>query len=172
MKSQSMDWITRAELTNDLGNFHVQMVNATSSKPRIRPSWDSYFSQLARVVASRSADPKTQVGCVLVDDKHRIISTGYNGLIPGQDDNLIDWSNRQLVRERVIHAEQNCLLFAGSRFTNATLYSTHSPCSNCTKHLAAAGVKNIFISTQYLSDEELKDLSNFYSVEIKRVSHE
>src|SRR3990172_5650962 len=43
-----------------------------------RPSWDEYFFQIARQVATRSTCMRRQVGAVLVKDK-RLLSTGYNG---------------------------------------------------------------------------------------------
>ena len=45
---------------------------------RLRPSWDSYFMQLADLAARRSNCMKRRVGCVLVRSG-RVISTGYNG---------------------------------------------------------------------------------------------
>ncbi|HUS88240.1 MAG TPA: cytidine deaminase, partial [Desulfosporosinus sp.] len=41
-----------------------------------RPSWDSYFMQLAFVVAGRSTCLRRQVGAVMVKEK-QILSTGY-----------------------------------------------------------------------------------------------
>ena len=43
-----------------------------------RPSWDEYFMDIARVVASRSNCVKRKVAAVIAKDR-RIISTGYNG---------------------------------------------------------------------------------------------
>jgi len=39
---------------------------------------DNYFINIADEVATRSKDPSTQVGAVIVDKKHRPISFGYN----------------------------------------------------------------------------------------------
>src|SRR5215831_10117754 len=43
-----------------------------------RPSWDEYFKNIAKVVASRSNCMKRKVAAIIVRDK-RVISTGYNG---------------------------------------------------------------------------------------------
>src|SRR5436190_4721911 len=44
----------------------------------LRPGWDQYFMDIARVVASRSNCMKRKVAAIIVRDK-RVISTGYNG---------------------------------------------------------------------------------------------
>jgi dCMP deaminase len=36
--------------------------------------WDNYFINIADEVATRSKDPSTQVGAVIVDKKHRPVS--------------------------------------------------------------------------------------------------
>jgi len=42
--------------------------------------WNTYFMALAHLSAERSKDPNTNVGAVIVDDMHRIVSIGYNGM--------------------------------------------------------------------------------------------
>ena len=64
---------------------------------------------LARLVASWSKDPSTQVGAVIVDPDKRIISTGFNGFPRGVADDPVD---REVKLLRTIHAEENALLFA------------------------------------------------------------
>ena len=41
--------------------------------------WDYRFLEQACLTASWSKDPIKQVGCVLIDEQRRIVSTGYNG---------------------------------------------------------------------------------------------
>ncbi|MHC4992639.1 MAG: hypothetical protein ACYTGC_16840 [Planctomycetota bacterium] len=41
-----------------------------------RPTWDQYFLALAEQVSTRSPDPNTKHGCVLVAPDRRVISTG------------------------------------------------------------------------------------------------
>ena len=54
-----------------------------------RMGWDEYFMRIAEVVKLRSHDVNTQMGCVIVDSKNRIVSTGYNGLPKGVND--LNW---------------------------------------------------------------------------------
>jgi dCMP deaminase len=53
-------------------------------KSPVRISWIGYFKELAQLVSKRSPCERLQVGCVLVKD-NRIISTGYNGFLPGAE---------------------------------------------------------------------------------------
>ena len=48
-------------------------------------SFTDWFMQGVYWVASKSKDPKTKIGALLVKDK-RIISTGYNGIPIGVSD--------------------------------------------------------------------------------------
>lgn len=46
-------------------------------------NWDDYFIELAGQVATKSKDPSTQVGCVIVGPDNEIRSTGFNGFPRG-----------------------------------------------------------------------------------------
>lgn len=48
-----------------------------------RPGWDDYFAGIAQAVAARGDCTRRQVGAVIADENHRVISTGYNGTMPG-----------------------------------------------------------------------------------------
>ena len=61
---------------------------------------DNYFINIADEVATRSKDPSTQVGAVIVDEKHRPVSFGYNWFLWAGDD-------RYLTRERPMKYEFN-----------------------------------------------------------------
>lgn len=49
-----------------------------------RPPWDKYFLGIAEAVSKRGDCTRRQVGAVIVDQNHRVISAGYNGTAPGQ----------------------------------------------------------------------------------------
>ena len=91
-----------------------------------RPDWDLYFIKIAKVVAERSTCPRASVGAVIVDEKHRILSTGYNGAPAGTvqcgEDGCIIVDGHCV---RAIHAEQNAMEDAVDRdvdIAGATLY--------------------------------------------------
>jgi dCMP deaminase len=101
---------------------------------------------LAQTVATRSKDPNTNVGAVLVNEENSIIETGYNGFAPGVEENFQRWQ-RPLKYLYVIHAEQNAIGRAarfGKKTDGSSLYVTHFPCRECAKMIIAAGVKNVF----------------------------
>ena len=132
------------------------------------PSWDEYFINLCEVIKLRSKDIKKQVGACLVSEDNKIISTGYNGLKAGCSDN-IDWNNRELVHSLVLHSEMNCLLYATSKFNNARLYCTLSPCKECTKLIASSGVAKIIYKEKYKDYNNVEDICKFYNIELYQI---
>lgn len=132
------------------------------------PSWDEYFINICEVIKSRSKDIKKQVGACLVSEDNKIISTGYNGLKAGCNDN-IDWNNRELVHSLVLHAEANCLLYSKSKFINTRLYCTLSPCKECTKLIASSGVTKIIYKDKYKDYDNVKDICKFYNIELYQI---
>lgn len=132
-----------------------------------RPSWDSYFMQMAQVVASRSTCLRRQVGAVLVKEK-QILSTGYNGSPTGlQHCNEIGCLRQSLGVPsgerheicRAVHAEQNALVQAakhGVAIDGADLYTTHQPCVLCTKLLINAGIKRVVYVHSYPDELSVK----------------
>jgi dCMP deaminase len=119
-----------------------------------RPSWDEYFMDIARLVASRSTCLRRQVGAVMVKSKH-VLATGYNGTPTGIThcdetgclrDQLKVASGERHELCRGLHAEQNAIIQAarhGIDINGATLYCTHSPCIICSKMLINAGIEQI-----------------------------
>lgn len=125
-----------------------------------RPCWDSYFMQMAQVIAGRSTCLRRQVGAVIVKDK-QILSTGYNGSPVG----LRHCDETGCLREslgipsgerheicRAVHAEQNALVQAarhGVAIAGADIYTTVQPCALCTKLLINAGIQRIVYGDSY-----------------------
>lgn len=120
-----------------------------------RTSWENYFLGIARMVATRATCPRKSVGCVLVRDR-MIVSTGYNGSIRGMP-HCTDVGCEMVEGHctTVLHAEVNAIVQAarnGVRIEGAECYVTASPCWNCFKALANAGVKRIVYGEFYRDD--------------------
>ena len=104
-------------------------------------SWDEYFMGIAEEVSKRSKDPSTKVGCVIVDQKHRPVSFGYNGMVQGADETKMTLTERPMKYYFVVHAEMNALIFAGRSVEGCTLYCPFASCENCLKYCLQAGIK-------------------------------
>ena len=146
-------------------------MEATQSKARARPSWDSYFMALAKVASTRATCPRLSVGAVIAKDKTTIVS-GYNGSLPGEahcDDVGCDIQHGHCVR--TVHAEVNAILQAARRGTSvegATLYATAKPCPVCTKLAIGAGIKRLV----YLEDYGNAPTEQHVGVSIERLGEE
>ena len=128
-----------------------------------RPSWDEYFMDITRRVATRSPCLRRAVGAILVHDK-RIIASGYNGGPSGLAhcldigclrEKLGIPSGQQHELCRGIHAEQNAIIQAaryGVSIEGSVLYCTTQPCTQCTKMLINAGITEIVYAEGYPDD--------------------
>ena len=140
------------------------------SKDRV--SWETYFMNIAREVATRSTCDRKHVGAVIVRDK-TILSTGYNGSIKGLPH--CDEAGHEMVEGhcvRTTHAEANAIVQAaknGVKIDSAEIYVTASPCYNCFKLIANSGIKIIYYHEFYRDD---RILDRAKEVGIKLVSLE
>lgn len=138
---------------------------------RPRASWDEYFMRIAQVVASRSTCQRKYVGAVIV--RHRtILSTGYNGSIRGMP-HCIDVGHMMENDHCVatIHAEANAIIQAaknGVMIDKATLYVTASPCWNCFKQAANAGVERICYG-EFYRDQRIFDVAEKIGLELTHI---
>ena len=103
--------------------------------------WIIRFIDMATLISTWSKQPTTKVGCVITDNKNRVISIGYNGYPKGVVDDY-DLSRDEKLR-RTIHAEENAILFAKQSLEGAFVYITHPPCAKCSAHLIQVGIKKV-----------------------------
>lgn len=106
-------------------------------------SWDQRFLDLAEHIAQWSKDPRTKVGAVIVDEKKRVVSVGYNGFPRGVDDNPDRYEDRTAKLLFVAHAERNALDNAPLMDEGCTLYTSLEPCVECTKSIIQKGIKRV-----------------------------
>lgn len=123
-----------------------------------RITWDAMYFKIAEIVALRSADPHTQVGCVLVSPTKQILGIGYNGA-PRDFKGNFNWKTEEKYLY-VIHAEMNAIANAcaiGANVVGASIYLTLSPCHECMKLIVQHRIAEInFIDTYKDFDESLK----------------
>lgn len=136
-----------------------------------RASWEQYFMNIAKEVASRSTCDRKHVGSVIVRDK-TILSTGYNGSIRGMphcDD--IGHMMEEGHCVATIHAETNAILQAaknGVMINGAEVYITASPCWPCFKMLANAGIKKIYYG-EFYRDDRIFEIANKIGIELMHI---
>ena len=122
-------------------------------------SWEEYFMSLAILSSYRSKDPSTKVGaCIINPNDNTILSLGYNGFPRGCDDNLFPWGKGNENEEDnkypyVVHAELNAILNAHKDLRGSVLYTTLSPCKECTKAIIQAGIKEVIYLHEFGHDD-------------------
>ena len=137
-----------------------------------RVSWEEYFMNIAREVATRSTCDRNHVGAVIVRGK-TILATGYNGSIRGLahcDDVGHEMVNTHCVR--TIHAEANAIVQSarhGVRLEDSEIYVTASPCYDCFKLIANAGINKIYFGKFY-RDEQIMEHAKELGIELVDLS--
>jgi dCMP deaminase len=122
----------------------------------------------AALMSLRGTCERLNVGCVVVKD-HRIISSGYNGVV--KDAPRCSDLNCLLGEacKRAIHAEANAIYFAakkGISLEGATIYCTHSPCRKCAEAIIQSGITEVIFDQDY-RDQEPKQLMLRAGLEVK-----
>jgi dCMP deaminase len=152
--------VNDADLPNLFDSIDKSLSELSSEFKLSRPSWDEYFMNIAREVASRSNCVKRKVAAVIVKDK-RIISTGYNGTPRGVKNcdeggcprcNSFSESGKNLDECYCSHGEENAIVQAsyhGVSVKGATIYTTFSPCLICTKMILNAGIVEVVYNAEY-----------------------
>lgn len=128
-----------------------------------RPSWDTYFLDIAAAVGRRSTCLRRRYGAIIVKD-NIIISTGYNGA-PRGEANCIDTGVCERQRLNVpagqnyelcvaVHAEQNAIINADPvKMKGATIYiegynadgsrASGKPCLLCRRMIRNAMIAEV-----------------------------
>ena len=146
----------------------------------VRPGWDEYFLEIARLVAKRSTCLRRQVGALIVKGR-RILTTGYNG----SPTDIVHCSEAGCLRQKLkvpsgqrhelcrgLHAEQNVLLQAalyGISVKDSTIYVTNQPCIICAKMIINAGIKEVVISQGY-PDKDAREFLDQAGIKMRVVS--
>ncbi|MBI4698688.1 MAG: cytidine deaminase [Nitrospirae bacterium] len=129
----------------------------------MRPDWDNYFIEIAKVVSSRSTCLRRRYGAVIVNDRV-IVSTGYNGSPRGLD-NCVDVQKCKRIEMNIpsgeryelceaVHAEQNAIINGSpERMKDAVIYiagfendgkfADAPPCKLCYRMIRNAQIKVI-----------------------------
>lgn len=162
----------------------------------MRPSRDTYFMEMATLVARRSTCLRRSVGCVLVNERHHVLATGYNGVpssIPHCNEssdksnsvngviNVLIGSNNEyphacegaklpsgqgLDQCQAVHAEQNAMLQCRNVYEIHICYTTTLPCVTCMKLLMNTSCQRIVFGESYPHKEAVDDLAAKRGIEL------
>lgn len=110
-------------------------------------NWTDHFLEMAHLVATKSKDPNTKVGCIVVSEDKVVVATGYNGLPRGVEDKP-ERMERPAKYLWTSHAEENAVAQAarvGMKLKGGTAFVTHMPCSRCARTLIQAGIEYVVV---------------------------
>ena len=142
-------------------------------------SWDEYFMGLAHLSGLRSKDPNTQVGAVIVDENHRVVSIGYNGFPSGvSDDEFPLGKDGGVLNSKyayVVHAELNAILNSQRSVRGCTIYVSLFPCNECAKAIIQSGIRKIVYESDKYNGADTniasKRMLRSAGVELVRITH-
>ena len=149
-----------------------------------RPSWDEYFLKLADTVASRATCDRGRRGCVIVKDKH-ILVTGYVGSPRGLahcDD--VGHLMKKVIHEdgsitqhcmRTVHAEQNAITQAARRgiaLDGSTVYCRMTPCRTCAMLIINCGIERVVCERKYHAGAESEAMFTEAGVKLEFIHDE
>ena len=129
-------------------------------------SWHEHFLKVAELIASRSKDPSTKVGCVIVGERHDIRATGYNGLPRGVKD-----SPQRMVRPLKYlyteHAERNAIYnaaYVGTPLAGCDAFITWPPCADCARALIQVGIRRIYTYEHVIPERWVESMNTSYTL--------
>lgn len=102
----------------------------------------------AQAAAGKSKDPRTTVGCVVIDEDCALLASGFNGFARGVSDAAERYADRDMKLKLIVHAEANAIAQAarvGARLKGGTMIVTALyPCSTCANLIIQSGIKRIY----------------------------
>jgi len=114
---------------------------------------DRVYMNMAVELSKLSKAERMKVGAIIVKDNH-IIAEGYNGTPMGFDNSCeyYDHLGEYHTKSEVLHAESNAitkLARSTQSSCGSTLYTTLSPCFDCSKLIIQAGVTKVVYKESY-----------------------
>jgi dCMP deaminase len=107
-------------------------------------TWDEYYIGMALYIASKSKDPSTKTGAVIVRPDNSVAGTGLNGFPKGIADTPERLHDRETKYELIVHCEMNALITAHESVQGCTLYTwPFLSCPRCAVHMIQAGIKRV-----------------------------
>lgn len=132
-----------------------------------KKEFNKMYMNIAEEISTMSRCKRKKVGAILVK-KGNIISFGYNGTPKGFENECeCEQGN---TKDSVLHAEANAITkVAKTSYSSkgAVLFTTLSPCVQCSKLIIQAGIKRVYYLDEYKDISGLKLLNKANILTIK-----
>ena len=138
-----------------------------SGKRKDYTNWDEVWMSIAAVLSTRSKDPKTQHGVVVVSPSQHVLTVGYNGMPKGCSYDEFPWTRGDpdtpfedtkapYSRHAEANALDNCEVRSLLKGATMYLYSERGywPCYNCAQGILNREIREVVIATSN-SDPEI-----------------
>lgn len=140
-----------------------------------KDQYNQVYMKMAEDFASLSQATRSKVGCLIVSKEGQILSQGYNGMPSGMDNccEHINENGEKVTCREVLHAETNAILKcakSGIPVSGAILYVTLSPCFECAKVIAQAGISEVYYKEEYRNTDGL-DLLKDLGIKVAQISN-
>lgn len=137
-----------------------------------RPQWPQIWVDFAKLISTRSTDPRLQVGAVIVAvDNTSVLAIGYNGDEKGGSNNPASLEPGQ---SGFIHAEINSLLKCDFSFhKKKIMYVTHFPCPVCSRAIVNSDISRVVYDDVYrdMAGREILDRSGIEVFQVQDLLH-
>ncbi len=133
-----------------------------------RPSFQTIYIQLAKVLAERSTCSRLQVGTVITStDFRKVLAVGYNGNATGLNNGC---DREEPGNCGCLHSEENAVINCDApRQIEKLVFVTHLPCVQCAKRLINLGnVKKIYYAQDYRLRDSVELLKSV-GIEVEQV---
>lgn len=129
------------------------------------------FMEIAWIAAKRSTCVRLNVGAV-VTFRNRVVSLGWGGAPSGQPHCPGNTCPGMVPGNcPTIHAEKNALDFGRPivPLDQCDIYTTHSPCSQCTDHIIRDRLRRVFFGVPYRADDVAR--LHEHGIQVYQVTH-
>ena len=140
----------------------------------MRPPLDDVMLGIACLLSQRATCVKRQVGCVLVDARGRILSTGYNGVpsgLPHCTDHPCGGAHQPAGSDSclAVHAEMNAIADCHDITKVHTCYGSVLPCNTCAKTLLNTSMQVLVYLNGHEQENKVLDMLKNANISVKKV---
>jgi dCMP deaminase len=135
----------------------------------MKPEIKKAYMKVAETFSNVSNCKRMKVGAIVVKNES-ILAHGWNGTPSGFHTNCCELPDGS-TNPFVLHAEQNALIKmakSSESTVGSELFCTHSPCPDCSKMIAQAGIKKVYYKHEYRISDGINVLKEL-GVEVEKL---